>query len=103
MIEQTLLSAIYIIFHAAVIATVYVFLLVGRGGPLKSIPGIVRRMTSNESIHKIMYGCTPCIAGQVAFWWTILSIQNIPLAILTAVYAAFLAYFLEKLFQKLEQ
>jgi len=97
-----ILPIIEISIHASVIATVYVFLMVGRGGFLKFIPGLADKISSNSLFHKIVYACPVCIAFEIAIWWTFILTLDVGLSIITAFYAAFISFFIEYVFKYLE-
>jgi hypothetical protein len=43
-------------------------ILCGYKGLLEFWPNFVNRFTSNYKIHKVLYMCSACIAGQMALW-----------------------------------
>jgi hypothetical protein len=102
-IEPMILPIIEISIHASIIATVYVFLMVGRGGFMKWVPGLVDRVTKNKLMHKLFYQCPVCIAFEIALWWTFIITLDIGLSVITAFYAAFISFFIEYVFKYLEE
>lgn len=94
MLEHALFSSI--------VAFVYAGILVQPGELLDWVPIVAIKITSNKKLHKVMFACEKCVAGQLAFWTYLLnSDYNIFDHIYTTFLSIFITAFLIKLWQRI--
>ena len=82
--------------NIAVIAFVW-NLLTQNGEIFDFVPGAIQRISINPKINKMLYACSKCVAGQIAFWHSVLTLQNPIDAFLLCVWTVFWAYVLSRL------
>lgn len=84
-------SCIGIATTAAVFGCLWVFCYTEGGNIFDWWPKVAARISKHPKWLKLAYGCEKCMAGQIAFWWTLYFFGWQP-AIIASIYASFLTY-----------
>jgi len=54
---------------SCITAYTWAFFLTDEGMIFDFIPKLLDRYNAPEKLHNVLYWCSKCVGGQIAFWW----------------------------------
>jgi hypothetical protein len=95
-------------FHSALFAVIWVHVLTEDRNLFSWWPGVAMKISKHPSWHKIAFECEKCLAGQIAFWWSIIlswpafDWYSVKFIILQTIYAITIAWICSIIISKID-